>query len=559
MSKNEAAVKSVGEINGAFLIPRYQRGYRWRENDVKRLLDDIFRCKENEKYCLQPISVRKTGDNSYNLIDGQQRLTTLYIIYRFLDKEPGFSISYETRSKSEDFLKNIKEKSSTEERENNIDFWFMSEAYDAVRSWFKEHKNAEGTILSRLSNNIRVIWYEVDEKEDEIALFSRINKGRIPLTNAELVKALFLNVNNSRNGIPVERQKEIALLWDRMERELNDDSFWYFLTDKTYQTRIDLLLNLIADRADKDDEYATFNYFKDLSEKDNGLEETWSEIYRSFLILKGWYENNNLYHWIGYLITTSGHGELKEIWKIAKDKKKAEFEKAIKNRIKEKLHTTVADLGKLEYDSDYPLIKDILILFNVETIRKKGQDSFRFPFDRYKVDKNGKRVKWTLEHIHAQQSLDLDNPNDRKEWLILHREYVAKADGGFDLASDIDDAVKAEKEMEKEEYKRLKDRVLTLLSETGKFENVHSIYNLALLSGEVNSALNNSVFAVKRDKIVDSIKKGEYVPYCTELVFLKCYTPSMDNQIYAWTEKDREAYKKEIDEVLGTFLQEEAK
>ena len=201
MSKNEAAVKSVGEINGAFLIPRYQRGYRWRENDVKRLLDDIFRCKENEKYCLQPISVRKTGDNSYNLIDGQQRLTTLYIIYRFLDKEPGFSISYETRSKSEDFLKNIKEKSSTEERENNIDFWFMSEAYDAVRSWFKEHKNAEGTILSRLSNNIRVIWYEVDEKEDEIALFSRINKGRIPLTNAELVKALFLNVNNSRNGV----------------------------------------------------------------------------------------------------------------------------------------------------------------------------------------------------------------------------------------------------------------------------------------------------------------------------------------------------------------------
>lgn len=70
--------KFVADIRGSFYIPSYQRGYRWSETEVVRLLDDIYQ-NGKKNYCLQPVVVRKKGDH-YELIDGQQRLTTLYLV-----------------------------------------------------------------------------------------------------------------------------------------------------------------------------------------------------------------------------------------------------------------------------------------------------------------------------------------------------------------------------------------------------------------------------------------------------------------------------------------------
>ena len=71
--------KFVADIRGSFYIPSYQRGYRWSETEVVRLLDDIYQ-NGKKNYCLQPVVVRKKEDQ-HELIDGQQRLTTLYLIY----------------------------------------------------------------------------------------------------------------------------------------------------------------------------------------------------------------------------------------------------------------------------------------------------------------------------------------------------------------------------------------------------------------------------------------------------------------------------------------------
>ena len=104
--------KLVSSIKGEFYIPSYQRGYRWGENEVIRLLDDVY-TNGKKNYCLQPIVVRKKGD-AYELVDGQQRFTTLYLIYKYMHdanpfffSEPAFSLTYETREASADFLKNL--------------------------------------------------------------------------------------------------------------------------------------------------------------------------------------------------------------------------------------------------------------------------------------------------------------------------------------------------------------------------------------------------------------------------------------------------------------------
>jgi len=114
--------KLVGDVKGRFYVPSYQRGYRWGEDEVTRLLDDV--CQNGKRnYCLQPVVVRKKGD-AFELVDGQQRLTTLYLIYKYMKNvnpffsEPAFSLTYETREQSADFLKTI----DLSKQEDNIDF-----------------------------------------------------------------------------------------------------------------------------------------------------------------------------------------------------------------------------------------------------------------------------------------------------------------------------------------------------------------------------------------------------------------------------------------------------
>lgn len=137
---------------------------------------------------------------------------------------------------------------------------------------------------------------------------------------------MFLSRDNSEN-MDREKQEEISLQWDNIEKELHNDSMWYFLTNNIknkYQTRIDLILDLISGKEESNKEkYYTFFKF-DAMRKDKPLEEIWRKIQQTFLILKDWFENHELYHKIGYLIA-SGAKTLQQIFNESENKTKAEF------------------------------------------------------------------------------------------------------------------------------------------------------------------------------------------------------------------------------------------
>ena len=209
--------KFVADIRGSFYIPSYQRGYRWSETEVVRLLDDIYQ-NGKKNYCLQPVVVRKKEDR-YELIDGQQRLTTLYLIYKYMKNvnpffnEPAFTLSYQTRDQSEEFLKTL----DMTKQDDNIDFWFIAKAYNTIKKWFEQDLQIRVMhIFEYLKEDVKIIWYEVGESEDAISLFTRLNIGKIPLTSAELVKAMFLSRDNAEN-MRREKQEEISLQWDGIE------------------------------------------------------------------------------------------------------------------------------------------------------------------------------------------------------------------------------------------------------------------------------------------------------------------------------------------------------
>ena len=136
MAENKIELKSVNELLGMkFFIPSYQRGYRWTEQQVKDLLNDVnefIQNKNSDFYSLQPLVVKKRwpekaleeikGKTSieeienyinkceWEVIDGQQRLTTIYIILKYLGFEKSYGIDYQTRGKFGSFLDTIKDK-----------------------------------------------------------------------------------------------------------------------------------------------------------------------------------------------------------------------------------------------------------------------------------------------------------------------------------------------------------------------------------------------------------------------------------------------------------------
>lgn len=305
--------KPIKDIRGKFYIPAYQRGYRWERTQVKTLLSDLYQCMEangqEKDYCLQPVVVQKKGGQKkgelqYDLIDGQQRLTTIYILLRYAQQnfgtdyaqqnfKPKFSLEYETREKTKDFLNNM----DPQLAQTNIDFFHIYQAYTTIKDWleetFPDDTYSQSSVLYKLCNyvneRVKVIWYEVGAEADPIALFTRLNIGKIQLTNAELIRALFLS--DTPNGMENRRKYEMAIQWDNIEKQLrdDDDAFWAFITRKRaedYPTRIDLLFDLMCHKqdAEKDPLFTFFKMEERLKHADR--DSVWQEVINAFLSMK---------------------------------------------------------------------------------------------------------------------------------------------------------------------------------------------------------------------------------------------------------------------------------
>ena len=437
----------------------------------------------------------------------------------------------------------------------NIDEHFIIEAYRIISNWFKTQEDealAAFNLYKKLNERIRIIWYETNSEkaEDSVSLFTRLNIGRIPLTNAELVKALFLSRNN---GIDDRKQLEIATEWDIIEKELHNDSLWYFITNenpKAYSTRIELIFDLMANKlkGEREKFYTFFHFDKEIKLR-HEKSTIWTEILRYYQRLKEWYENIDLYHKIGYLVASESN-DLQGLINESKNITKTAFQNSLDELIAKSIDFK-KDFCELSYDNktDYGYIEKLLLLFNMETIRQKSDETMRFPFDKHKQE------DWSLEHIHAQQSQGLNKREQWIEWLNLHKNSLLRVDINFDenIIQEISEAVNDEK-LSGDRFISLFNRINSILSEEGSIEYTHSLSNLALLRKSDNSALNNSTFDVKRNKILEMDKTNDYIPVCTRRVFLKYYTPSESNQVHFWGKADRDGYITEMDNVLRTYL-----
>lgn len=548
-------VRLVGDLEGEFFVPSYQRGYRWTDVEVRALLDDI-RASDNDAYYLQPIVVKARGDGSWELVDGQQRLTTLYLALRYIrdnhiqSADPAYSITYETRPGSKAYL----EGRSDDDPDANVDFFYMHRVHACIEEWFEQwgHRTPHEAmqLFDALHTRVRVIWYEAPPDVDARDLFTRLNVGRIPLTDAELVKALLLRHGRGEEG-RTDASLQMAAHWDLIERDLRNPDVWTFVTGNASEeaTHIDLLLDTIAGGVRGHDR-PLFHTFESLrKEITDSPHEFWRKVVELHSVVLGWYDDLDLFHKIGYLAAVGrSFGELVE---KSQNKGRSAFAGVLDESVRRHLRLSADDVADLTYGTRKSA--DVLLLMNVETVRRMSGSSARYSFVAHAAG------DWSIEHIHAQNAEPLTTAAEQRSWLEYHQRALRDLpDVAEDVRMSLDGRIEEALDtgLTTQSFRVLESEIAPLFSPPGDASgsDIHDISNLALLDSGANSALSNSVFAVKRQQIIKRDKHGAYIPICTRNVFLKYYTPYGEQQLHFWSKADRHAYLEEMLRLVGPYL-----
>ena len=562
MAENKIELKPIKAIDGNnFIVPNYQRGYKWREKDVEYLIDDIEGIAEedNSDYCLQPIVVAPT-ESGYILVDGQQRLTTIWLIINWAKHnnhqiEWNFSIQYDTRDDSNTFLKDIDEKGISIDV-GTCDTHYFLQALHVIDS----KKDKLSSFIKHLNKNVKIIWYEVDPVLGP-AHFERLNNAKISLTNAELVKAFLLT------RVESDIRARMACEWDEMEYRLQDDSFFSFITtsnsyyNKEYN-RIELLLDLYVGTTEKDKEKDEFHTFNQVAQKRVFPKEIWQEIQSIYNRLLCWNNDNFLYNLIGLLVEVKGDGELLKIWNETSGKSINTIKEIVRERVI-KVIPSEDNISSMVYKD--PRVKNILLLFNVLSLMSvinspkpneyKYQFNDKFHFDLYRKE------KWDKEHVHATASQSLTSKVEWVQWLKdldyklveekistnthkqLYLEWMKKArdvkDSDFKNIKDDNNVVF--KPLTKELFTVMFEEIVKALEGENDDTDLkqNSIGNLVLLNANINRSGPYKVapFSTKRRIIMERVKNGSFVPLCTQNVFMKVYTPH-PGHFYKWEKND---------------------
>ena len=560
----EMPLKNVRDLLGEnYYIPNYQRGYRWGKDEVTKLLDDIWDFAsqgKSEFYCLQPLIIlpQEPSDAEetlwYEVLDGQQRLTTLNLIVHYIkkhfpgnEKYPEMHLHYQTRPES-----------------SKIDFWHIERAYACIHSWFikkaEDDRIKDNTFQEVFLDKVKVIWYKIDRGEDPIKVFERNNIGKIPLADVELIKAFILKGDNRSDSNHLRRQLEIAREWDEIEQGLRNPNLWAFIFGNKPMPDICIgQLFVVALKLEDEKKPKVYDIVeKKLEEKEGYLESLWQRVKDLYSMIVDWYHDHKAYHYIGYL--TQMGVKVQSIYALrSEDDTKAQFIDKLRSKISEgeirKLHYSQKDgfykLSKREKSKELyggKEVRSLLLLYNIELCLREGSTE-RFPFETLQVE-GEKRIMWDIEHIDSQTPREIQSKKEQNQWLEVTREALgSKIDET--LGESIEKYI-AQELNEQEKFEALREQLQDLAGE--KEDNYsQSIGNLALLDAETNRSYGNSLFIKKRAELQKREQQGKFIPQGTKIAFMK-YFPGSRPALDKWSTEDKCAHEAYIYDLVKDYI-----
>ena len=509
MSKN-ISLKSIVDFennNINFYIPSYQRGYRWKKRQVSQLIDDIDAFTPTESspfYFLQALAVAKDIENNrVNVVDGQQRITTLKLILG--EDSTKLQIGY------------------AREANKALDMHFKNMAKDVIEEKLGRIGSERRTeFCKKIKECCQFLYYEVD-KAKELSTFYDLNSGKISAKDSELVKCVMLTFGNDESlDITNARANE----WDEIERKLNDNSFFSFFTPRDIwgeDDRMTVLLRyagLTPTPQEQREEVFPF-VTRILDElKTRSRMTIWKMIYSVFYRLLEWYNDPLMYHAFGAIVHQRNN-------------------KDIKPKTRKEILGAIENMAKYEHQED----KDVYSnwgedLFNYLLLSNVAFCWKRWPY-RYSFEKHRKVDAWSLEHIFARNQKNL-NKEEFEAWIgkaaysmekyKTYQEECSNGKGDEWLAQELGSR-----------YPSVED---------------NSVRNLALLPKNANSSLNSKLFEGKRE----AVSKWAYdswtdywAPPVTEAVFMKSL-PGLKMTLPYWSEEDKETYINTMSTNIASFI-----
>lgn len=613
--------------NYQFSIPSYQRGYRWESTEaggedeqeakqVDDLLNDLtyFVTSNPHKkanYYLQPLMVkpRRLADGSYewDVLDGQQRLTTMLLVLKCLKEKERlyggqqfglYELKYANR-KQLDFNRITFDSASADydfpKANENLDSYYVRKAKDRIERWYDNELSNNKSLRDKFIEMLfypdetrgvnsspalraKFIWYNVQalqpgapqlngNRQHDIEVFNRLNRGKISLTDSELIKALFLLCIKvaPAYGSSLLTPETLVRKWDDMGKKFQNEEFWNMIAPKgaDYSNRLDLLFDFIKDCSGNGKGSAYRFYYKKMhglltSPDINKVEELWTEVKQYFDTLCKWHENVHKHNFIGYLIENGE--ELANIYRSPDLETKIRKGLGLEN---------VDEIDTLRYydNEGYKKIRKVLLLFNVLTCDKFGQ---KFPFNLYRDN------TFDVEHVNSQTDNPIEKIDEKIAWVKQQAIPCLWIDRNeTDTNGILTSGAREARDLITEGVQFLRDVKLNNNRDTGsKFKGYRTaveyyyasgnrntgmfekdaIGNLALLNSSINREYKNALFPQKLRTLKRSDQEGVYIPLCTKYMFLKYYSNPQANvsafSMMRWRQEDQDEYTEAIKESI---------
>lgn len=583
----EMPVSELLTGNYQFSIPSYQRGYRWESTEaggedeqeakqVDDLLNDLtyFVTSNPHKkanYYLQPLMVkpRLLADGSYewDVLDGQQRLTTMLLVLKCLKERLYggqqfglYELKYANR-KQLDFNRITFDRASADYdfpmANENLDSYYVRKAKDRIERWYDNELSNNPSLSDKFKEMLfypdetrgvnsspalraKFIWYNVQalqpgapqlngNRQHDIEVFNRLNRGKISLTDSELIKALFLLCIKvaPAYGSSLLTPETLVRKWDDMGKKFQNEEFWNMIAPKgaDYSNRLDLLFDFIKDCSGNGKGSAYRFYYKKMhglftSPDINKVEELWTEVKQYFDTLCKWHENVHKHNFIGYLIENGE--ELANIYSSPDLETKIRKGLGLEN---------VDEIDTLRYydNEGYKKIRKVLLLFNVLTCDKFGQ---KFPFNLYRDN------TFDVEHVNSQTDNPIEKIDEKIAWVKQQAIPCLWIDRNeTDTNGILTSGAREARDLITEGVQFLRDVKLNNNRDTGsKFKGYRTaveyyyasgnrntgmfekdaIGNLALLNSSINREYKNALFPQKLRTLKRSDQEGVYIPLCTK-------------------------------------------
>lgn len=621
----EMPVSELLTGNYQFSIPSYQRGYRWESTEaggedeqeakqVDDLLNDLtyFVTSNPHKkanYYLQPLMVkpRLLADGSYewDVLDGQQRLTTMLLVLKCLKERLYggqqfglYELKYANR-KQLDFNRITFDRASADYdfpmANENLDSYYVRKAKDRIERWYDNELSNNSSLSDKFKEMLfypdetrgvnsspalraKFIWYNVQalqpgapqlngNRQHDIEVFNRLNRGKISLTDSELIKALFLLCIKvaPAYGSSLLTSETLVRKWDDMGKKFQNEEFWNMIAPKgaDYSNRLDLLFDFIKDCSGNGKGSAYRFYYKKMhglftSPDINKVEELWTEVKQYFDTLCKWHENVHKHNFIGYLIENGE--ELANIYRSPDLETKIRKGLGLEN---------VDEIDTLRYydNEGYKKIRKVLLLFNVLTCDKFGQ---KFPFNLYRDN------SFDVEHVNSQTDNPIEKIDEKIAWVKQQAIPCLWIDRNeTDTNGILTSGAREARDLITEGVQFLRDVKLNNNRDTGsKFKGYRTaveyyyasgnrntgmfekdaIGNLALLNSSINREYKNALFPQKLRTLKRSDQEGVYIPLCTKYMFLKYYSNPQANvsafSMMRWRQEDQDEYTEAIKESI---------